>query len=211
MLIVSMQICSRKTEMKKYTKMKKILVILSLLTLFVFNIQSQSKTTSSYITDKDNILVDVNVKTTDVRLPITDINGIYKKIGEMEERDSLKYAILSGLISNINENMNDLKFNQSEVKLSFIASKFGITKEDIKLTIKRENYNMAISLIFPLLLILLIWKRLWFYKSYKAESAAVYIALTLIVGFVSYVVLNFMLNSIFNPNLLILNKVKDLL
>lgn len=189
---------------KEHINMRRLLFVLIASIFFVLNIQSQDTV------DKD-MNVNVNVRTENVKLPITDINGLYKTIDDLkviitnyQDKTDIQYSALS-------EKVDNVMYESSEVKLVYLGDGFGITKDDIKTAVRRSATYTIIAILVPLFAVLYLWGKLYKFQEGNAKNTIMWAFLSLLVALTTGGIIKLALEAIFNSNMALLDNLQKLL
>jgi len=208
MLITSL-LTSLQTKLKKKTSsMKRFIAsfILILFSLFALNAQTQTDKPSD-----DTLRLNVQIKASDIKLPIQDVSSIYAQINELKTSNKTEYDVIKNQLDFMSNKMDNIVHRETDSKLEYIASNFGMTKDDIKSSVIRSNINKTIAIVIPSILIVILWVRLYRVRNLRAIDALVYILLGVVLAVSTGFLIYLGLESLFNKDIAILNELKNLL
>jgi len=208
MLITSL-LTSLQTKLRKKTSsMKRFIAsfILILFSLFALNAQTQTDKPSD-----DTLRLNVQIKASDIKLPIQDVSSIYAQINELKTSNKTEYDVIKNQLDFMSNKMDNIVHRETDSKLEYIASNFGMTKDDIKSSVIRSNINKTIAIVIPSILIVILWVRLYRVRNLRAIDALVYILLGVVLAVSTGFLIYLGLESLFNKDIAILNELKNLL
>jgi|GEM_PF-3605274 len=208
MLITSL-LTSLQTKLRKKTSsMKRFIAsfILILFSLFALNAQTQTDKQSD-----DTLRLNVQIKASDIKLPIQDVSSIYAQINELKTSNKTEYDVIKNQLDFMSNKMDNIVHRETDSKLEYIASNFGMTKDDIKSSVIRSNINKTIAIVIPSILIVILWVRLYRVRNLRAIDALVYILLGVVLAVSTGFLIYLGLESLFNKDIAILNELKNLL
>jgi len=208
MLITSL-LTSLQTKLRKKTSsMKRFIAsfILILFSLFALNAQTQTDKPSD-----DTLRLNVKIKASDIKLPIQDVSSIYAQINELKTSNKTEYDVIKNQLDFMSNKMDNIVHRETDSKLEYIASNFGMTKDDIKSSVIRSNINKTIAIVIPSILIVILWVRLYRVRNLRAIDALVYILLGVVLAVSTGFLIYLGLESLFNKDIAILNELKNLL
>jgi len=208
MLITSL-LTSLQTKLRKKTSsMKRFIAsfILILFSLFALNAQTQTDKPSD-----DTLRLNVQIKASDIKLPIQDVSSIYAQINELKTSNKTEYDVIKNQLDFMSNKMDNIVHRETDSKLEYIASNFGMTKDDIKSSVIRSNINKTIAIVIPSILIIILWVRLYRVRNIRAIDALVYILLGVVLAVSTGFLIYLGLESLFNKDIAILNELKNLL
>lgn len=180
--------------------------ILILFSLFALNAQTQTDKPSD-----DTLRLNVKIKASDIKLPIQDVSSIYAQINELKTSNKTEYDVIKNQLDFMSNKMDNIVHRETDSKLEYIASNFGMTKDDIKSSVIRSNINKTIAIVIPSILIVILWVRLYRVRNLRAIDALVYILLGVVLAVSTGFLIYLGLESLFNKDIAILNELKNLL
>lgn len=184
--------------------MKKVIFILIASIFFALNMQSQD-------TIGNDLNLKINVKTENVKMPITDINGLYNDIEELKQSVKDYKDNTTTQYSALSSKMDNIMYKNSETKVVYLGDSFGITKDDIKTAVGRSNKYTIIAILLPILAVLILWRRLYKFKESNAKTSILWASLSLLVALVTGGLIKLALESIFNTDMALLDNLQKLL
>ena len=208
MLITSLLTSLQTKLRKKISSMKRFIAsfVLILFSLFALNAQTQTDKQSD-----DTLRLNVQIKASDIKLPIQDVSSIYAQINELKTSNKTEYDVIKNQLDFMSNKMDNIVHRETDSKLEYIASNFGMTKDDIKSSVIRSNINKTIAIIIPSILIIILWVRLYRVRNIRAVDALVYILLGVVLAVSTGFLIYLGLESLFNKDIAILNELKNLL
>lgn len=188
--------------------MKKFLgiFILTILSLFALNAQGAVERTSG-----DTLKLNVEIKATDVKLPIQDVSSIYSQINELKTSNKTEYDAMISRLELLSNKIDNVVYKENDAKISYITSNFGMTKDDISKAVRRSSTNRAIAIIIPLLLLIYLWTKSLRVRHIDAVHATMFIIIGLVLSIATATVIFIGLQSLFNPDAAVLHQLQDLL
>ena len=180
--------------------------VLILFSLFALNAQTQTDKSSG-----DTLRLNVQIKASDIKLPIQDVSSIYEQINELKTSNKTEYDVIKNQLDFMSNKMDNIVHRETDSKLEYIASNFGMTKDDIKSSVIRSNINKTIAIVIPSILIIILWVRLYRVRNIRAVDALVYILLGVVLAVSTGFLIYLGLESLFNKDIAILNELKNLL
>lgn len=208
MLITSLLTSLQTKLRKKISSMKRFIAsfVLILFSLFALNAQTQTDKQSD-----DTLRLNVQIKASDIKLPIQDVSSIYAQINELKTSNKTEYDVIKNQLDFMSNKMDNIVHRETDSKLEYIASNFGMTKDDIKSSVIRSNINKTIAIVIPSILIIILWVRLYRVRNIRAVDALVYILLGVVLAVSTGFLIYLGLESLFNKDIAILNELKNLL
>ena len=208
MLITSLLTFLQTKLRKKTSSMKRFIAsfVLILFSLFALNAQTQTDKPSD-----DTLRLNVQIKASDIKLPIQDVSSIYTQINELKTSNKTEYDVIKNQLDFMSNKMDNIVHRETDSKLEYIASNFGMTKDDIKSSVIRSNINKTIAIVIPSILIIILWVRLYRVRNIRAVDALVYILLGVVLAVSTGFLIYLGLESLFNKDIAILNELKNLL
>lgn len=208
MLIISLLTFLQTKLRKKTSSMKRFIAsfVLILFSLFALNAQTQTDKPSD-----DTLRLNVQIKASDIKLPIQDVSSIYAQINELKTSNKTEYDVIKNQLDFMSNKMDNIVHRETDSKLEYIASNFGMTKDDIKSSVIRSNINKTIAIVIPSILIIILWVRLYRVRNIRAVDALVYILLGVVLAVSTGFLIYLGLESLFNKDIAILNELKNLL
>lgn len=208
MLITSLLTSLQTKLRKKISSMKRFIAsfVLILFSLFALNAQTQTDKQSD-----DTLRLNVQIKASDIKLPIQDVSSIYAQINELKTSNKTEYDVIKNQLDFMSNKMDNIVHRETDSKLEYIASNFGMTKDDIKSSVIRSNINKTIAIVIPSILIVILWVRLYRVRNIRAVDALVYILLGVVLAVSTGFLIYLGLESLFNKDIAILNELKNLL
>lgn len=193
---------------KNCSSMKKFLgiFILTILSLFALNAQGAVERTSG-----DTLKLNVEIKATDVKLPIQDVSSIYSQINELKTSNKTEYDAMISRLELLSNKIDNVVYKENDAKISYITSNFGMTKDDISKAVRRSSTNRAIAIIIPLLLLIYLWTKSLRVRHIDAVHATMFIIIGLVLSIATATVIFIGLQSLFNPDAAVLHQLQDLL
>lgn len=188
--------------------MRKFLVLLALLALPFFAINAQE--TVKRVPD-DTLRLNIEVKATDVKLPIQDVSSIYNQINELKTSSKTEYDGIMSRIALLDNKMDNIVYKESDAKISYITSNFGMTKDDISKAVRRSSTNKAVAIAIPLILLIYLWGRTLQIRQLDAINAMYLVIIGLILALATSFVLYTILQGALNQNAAILSQLQKLL
>lgn len=203
-LLVSLEISLK----KKCTSMRKFLgvLVIAILSLFALNAQGSVERISA-----DTLKLNVQIKTTDIKLPIQDVSSIYNQINELKTSNKTEYDAMAAYLEVLSNKIDNVVYKENDAKISYITSNFGMTKDDISKAVQRTNTNKAISIGIPLLLLIYLWLKVLRVRHIEATHATLFVVIGLILSIVTAFLLYTGLQSLFNPDAAVLHQLQELL
>jgi len=208
MLIISLLTFLQTKLRKKTSSMKRFIAsfVLILFSLFALNAQTQTDKPSD-----DTLRLNVQIKASDIKLPIQDVSSIYTQINELKTSNKTEYDVIKNQLDFMSNKMDNIVHRETDSKLEYIASNFGMTKDDIKSSVIKSNINKTIAIVVPSILIIILWVRLYRVRNLQAIDALVYILLGVVLAVSTGFLIYLGLESLFNKDIAILNELKNLL
>ena len=190
--------------------MKKLLGVFLISILSLFLIQAQDNTSKSYAVSAGDT-VTVTVKTTDVSLPIKDTKMIYDQIDRLKESNKLEYDAMISKLNLVNSKIDNIVYKESDAKIEYIATNFGMTEKDITNTIRRSSAFTIVACIIPVILLFSVWWKLYRFRQLEASNALIWVILMLVVALVTGFLIKFTLEHLFNQDMAVLTHLQNLL
>jgi len=159
----------------------------------------------------DTLRLNVQIKASDIKLPIQDVSSIYLQINELKSANKTEYDAIKTKLDFMNNKVDNIIYKETESKLEYIASNFNMTKEDISIAVIKSNINKTVAIIIPSILIILLWVKLYKLRNINAIDALVYILLGIVLAASTGLLIYTGLESLFNKDVAILNQLQNLL
>lgn len=188
--------------------MKKFLVLLALLVLPLFTLNAQETVKRA---SDDTLRLNIEVKATDVKLPIQDVSSIYTQINELKTSSKTEYDGIMSRIALLDNKIDNVVYKESDAKISYITSNFGMTKDDISTAVRRSNTNKAVAIVIPLLLLFYLWAKVLRIRHIDATHATLFIIIGLVLALATSFVLFVGLQGLFNSDAAVLHQLQKLL
>lgn len=182
------------------------LLILAMLSLFALDAQGMIERTSG-----DTLKLNVEIKATDVKLPIQDVSSIYNQINELKISNKTEYDAMVSRLELLNNKIDNVVYKENDAKISYITSNFGMTKDDISRAVRRSSTNRAIAIVIPLLLLIYLWTKSLRVRHIDAVHATMFVIIGLVLAMATAFVIFMGLQSLFNPDAAVLHQLQELL
>lgn len=190
--------------------MKKFVGLILALFFVLCSLNAQNEKETSF-QDTTKIFLKVDVETTKLKLPVQDVGLIYRGIDELKETSNTEFNAIMTKFELLTKDINSIVYRESDTKLEYIASNFDMNKSDISHAVQLTNRNRAVALVFPAILLFLLWARIYRFRHLEGVNAFIYIVLGLLLatatGFVIYV----LLQGVFNADAALLKQLQELL
>lgn len=187
------------------------ILVAFILSVFVTTAQDNKYQTTYTTTNKDSISVSIDVKTSDVKLPMADVNILYAKIEDLKEANKTEYSAVTSKLDAINSKIDNIVYKESDTKVTYIAENFNMTKDDINTAIRRSSTYTIIAILPSFLLVIVLWWQLYNYRRADAKNTTIFVFLSLVMGLATFAIIKFGLEALFNHDMAVLKELQKLL
>lgn len=161
--------------------------------------------------DTTRVIVSVDLESSKLKLPVQDVGTIYSQIDRLQSANKTEYEAISARLETLDSKISNITYQESDTKLEYISSNFNITKEQISTAIQRSSVNNLVAILIPIILLVVVWIRLFNVRNLEAYHAILYILLGLIAAIATGFCIKYGLEALFNHNMAILKELQQLL
>lgn len=193
--------------MKKYL----YLFVIGFLFTLCTNAQTINAENRTRYSDTTRVIVSVDLESSKLKLPVQDVGTIYSQIDRLQSANKTEYEAISARLETLDSKIGNITYQESDAKLEYISSNFNITKEQMSTAILRSSINNLVAILIPIILLVVVWVRLFNVRNLEAYHAILYILLGLIAAIATGFCIKYGLEALFNHNMAILKELQNLL